>query len=84
MVELEFLELSQIEASEIPRRFGHIVQSYYQTQVPAPVTARDKICALQRVLGEGQLFSVEREFGDEEAVNVLEYLFILKHFGEMP
>jgi hypothetical protein len=83
-VEIAFLELSQIEANEIPRRFGHLVQAYYQQQFPRPVTPRDKICALQKVLGEGQLFSVEKEFGEEEAVDVLEYLFILKHFGEIP
>jgi len=83
-MEFEFLDLSRVEASEIPKRFGHIVQAYYQRQYPIPVTPRDKICALQEVLGEGQFFSIEKEFSPEEAVDALEYIFLMKHFGQIP
>lgn len=79
---LEFLDLTKIEASEIPKRFGHIVEAHYKAQTPYPLTARDKISALQLVLGEGQLFSVEKEFGEEDSVTVLEYIFIMRHFGQ--
>jgi len=77
---LDVPDLIRIDADEVKKRFGHIVQAHYRTQNPVPRTIEEKTGVLKRALGEGWGELFETDSDERAELRCLEYTFILRHF----